>query len=200
MAANLLLSTAYLPPVEYFSLIRNTGRIIIELEESYIKQTYRNRCMILASEGPIRLTVPVMKDGRKDAPVRDVTIDYSKRWQQVHLRAMASSYNSSPYFQFYFERIESCILKNHKFLIDLNSELLLVCLEMLKLERKVSFTERYEPDTDGDNDYRYRITPKINSGLYFKPYPQVFNRDGFIPGLSIADLIFNMGPESADCL
>lgn len=200
MAGKLLLSTAYLPPVEYFSLISNSGKILIELEESYIKQTYRNRCMILASDGTIRLTVPVMKDGRKDAPVKDVTIDYSKRWQQVHLRAMRSSYNSSPWFQFYFERFENCILKNHKFLIDLNSGLLMVCLEILKLERKVSFTKRYEPESDGDNDYRYRITPKMDSGFYYKPYPQVFNRGVFVPGLSIADLIFNTGPDAADYL
>lgn len=200
MAGQILLSTAYLPPVEYFSRIKDATDIVIENEESYLKQTWRNRCMILAADGPVRLTVPVMKDGRKNTVVKDLTIDYSKRWQQVHLRAMISSYNSSPYFQFYFERIESCILRNHKYLIDLNNEILSVCLELLRLEKKFSITKLYEPYQGYDDDYRYRITPKLESDYYYSPYPQVFGTGGFIPGLSIVDLIFNTGPQAADYL
>ncbi len=200
MAGQILLSTAYLPPVEYFSLIKNASDIIIEYEESYIKQTYRNRCMILAADGPVRLTVPVKKDGRKYATVKDFTVDYSKRWQQVHLRTMASSYNSSPWFQFYFEKIESCILRNHKFLIDLNNEILSVCLGLLKIEKKFSFTCHYEPCHGSDNDYRYRIAPKLDSDFHYCPYPQVFGTGGFIPGLSIVDLIFNTGPMAVGYL
>ncbi len=84
----ILLSTAYFPPAEYFSLIKNTDTVLIEQEENYIKQTYRNRCKILASNGILVLSVPVMKGSPGKGPIKEVTIDYSKRWQQVHIRAI----------------------------------------------------------------------------------------------------------------
>ena len=88
MQGDLILSTAYFPPAEYFSLINNADAVIIEQEENYIKQTYRNRCRILSSNGILILSVPVIKGRNIKAHVKDVTIDYSKRWQQVHLRAL----------------------------------------------------------------------------------------------------------------
>ncbi|MCX6255506.1 MAG: WbqC family protein [Bacteroidia bacterium] len=120
MAAKILVSTAYLPPVEYFSLILRADEIFIEREENYLKQTYRNRCKILSAHGPQILSVPVYLGSLHKIPIKDIRIDYSKRWQQVHLRAMTASYNSSPFFEFYFENIEKIISKNHEFLLDLN--------------------------------------------------------------------------------
>jgi hypothetical protein len=138
MPGEVLLSTAYFPPAEYFSLIKNAGTVIVEKEENYIKQTYRNRCKILASDGMMVLTVPVTKGGNKKAHVKDIKIDYSKRWQQIHIRALISSYNRSPYFQFYFENFERILLKNHKFLLDLNDGLLNKCLEILSINNCIT--------------------------------------------------------------
>jgi len=196
MPGEILLSTAYLPPAEYFSLIKNAGDVFIEQEENYIKQTHRNRCKILASTGILVLTVPVMKGNLLKVQVKNITIDYSKRWQQVHIRALTSSYNRSPYFQFYFEDIEKIVLKNHKFLLDLNDELLFKCLEILKVNKCILHTSSFNPDSGTNNDFRNRISPKEISGYQSRPYIQVFSSDGFEPGLSILDLIFNMGPES----
>jgi hypothetical protein len=196
MPGEILLSTAYLPPAEYFSLIKNAGNVFIEQEENYIKQTHRNRCKILASTGILVLTVPVMKGNLLKVQVKNITIDYSKRWQQVHIRALTSSYNRSPYFQFYFEDIEKIVLKNHKFLLDLNDELLFKCLEILKVNKCILHTSSFNPDSGTNNDFRNRISPKEISGYQSRPYIQVFSSDGFEPGLSILDLIFNMGPES----
>lgn len=196
MPGDLLLSTAYFPPAEYFSLIKNSDKVFIEQEENYIRQTYRNRCRILVSDGILNLSVPVMKGGRIKAPVKDITIDYSKRWQQVHFRAMISAYNRSPYFQFYFELIEKILLRNHKFLLDLNDELLRVCLDILKIKRSVMHTFTYETVAGTDQDFRYSITPKKVPESNYIPYIQVFSQGEFVPGLSIIDMIFNMGPES----
>jgi hypothetical protein len=121
MEEKILVSTAYLPPVEYFSVISGADNILIEREENYIKQTYRNRCYILSAHGPQLLSVPVYLGSLHKTGIKDIRIDYSKRWQQVHLRAMTASYNSSPYFEFYFENFEKIILKNKNFLLDLNS-------------------------------------------------------------------------------
>ena len=173
---------------------------MIEQEENYIKQTWRNRCRILASNRILTLSVPVMKGDLLKVKVKDIIIDYSKRWQQVHLRAMTSSYAKSPFFQFYVEDIEKILLKNHKFLLDLNNDLLNKCLEIVEIKKCISYTYSFESVNTKENDYRFRISPKVNSEYIPRPYIQVFSQDGFIPGLSILDMIFNLGPGSADYL
>jgi len=201
MAGKILISTAYLPPVEYFSLVTQTDQIIIEKEENYIKQTYRNRCYILSAQGIQLLSVPIFLGSLHKTHIKDIKIDYSKRWQQIHLRAMIASYNSSPYFEFYFENIEKIILKNHNFLLDLNMELLESILTLLHIKKTISYSTIFEPVCNSEYDFRYKISPKIESHFPGKPYFHVFNKKkSFVPGLSILDLIFNMGPDSTGYL
>jgi len=197
MPGEILLSTAYFPTAEYFSLIKNAETVFIEREENYIKQTYRNRCKILTSNGTLNLSVPVMKGSAIKAPVKDIEIDYSKRWQQVHLGAITSAYNRSPYLQFYSEYLGKILLKSHRFLIDLNDDLLCMCLEFLNIDKCILYTSTFQPDMGLPSDFRYRLSPKKKGpGFTSRPYIQVFGDSGFVPGLSILDLIFNMGPES----
>jgi hypothetical protein len=200
MQADLILSSAYFPPSEYFSLINNAVSVIIEQEENYIKQTYRNRCRILSSNGILVLSVPVIKGRNIKALVKDVTIDYSKRWQQVHLRALVSAYNRSPYFQFYFESLEKILLEKKKYLIDLNDALLYKCLEILNINKFITYTSSYWTGKSTNMDFRYSITPKSASAFISRPYIQVFSNNEFVQGLSILDLIFNTGPDSPQYL
>lgn len=197
MAGKLLLSTAYFPPACYFRLIRDAENIFIEREENYIKQSYRNRCIILASNGVLSLSVPVTKGDRLKAPVKDIRIDYSKRWQQVHIRAFTSAYGRSPYFLYYSENIFSILQKKQRFLIDLNHELLQECLALLDINKCINYTSSFEPASLQPGDYRYSISPKKEQVFSSKPYIQVFGEAGFVPGLSIIDLIFNLGPDTA---
>ena len=166
-----------------------------------MKQSYRNRCYILSSHGLQLLSVPVYLGSQHKTPLKEIRIDYSKRWQQVHLRALTASYSSSPYFQFYFEIIEKIISRKIDFLIDLNTELTQSFLEILKMKSKLIFTTDFEPAGSGDNDYRYNLSPKKQSQFSGKEYIQVFGNDNhFVQGLSIVDLIFNMGPEAVGYL
>jgi hypothetical protein len=197
MPVNILLSTAYLPPAEYFARIANAGKVLIEKEENYIKQTYRNRCYILSASGPQALTVPVYKGSPHKTPVKDIRIDYSKRWQQVHLGALAAAYGSSPFFLYYYESIEKIILHNHEFLLDLNMDLLRAILKMIKLEAGISYTESFSPAEKAENDFRYSISPKNNTNYRSKQYTSVFITDeDFSWRLSIVDLLFNTGPDA----
>jgi len=201
MAGRILVSSAYLPPSEYFSVISQADEILVEKHENYLKQTYRNRTYILSAHGPQSLSIPVYQGSLHKTPVKDIRIDYSKRWQQVHLRAMTAAYNSSPYFEFYFENIEKIISKNHTFIIDLNMELIKSVLAILKIIKTISFTSDFEPTKNKDYDFRYRISPKEESLFTIKEYSQVFRQSGpFVNGLSIIDLIFNMGPDSVSYL
>jgi len=197
MTGKILLSTAYLPPIEYFSYIKKAESVFIEREENYLKQSYRNRCYILSAGGPQLLTVPVYKGSFHKTPVKEIRIDYSKRWQHIHLRALSSSYESSPYFIYYFEIIEKIILSDYEFLLDLNMDLLKAILKMMKIETPVLYTSEFQPIGIYENDLRYKINPKKTSYYQQKKYMQVFDNDaGFVAGLSIMDLVFNMGPEA----
>jgi hypothetical protein len=198
MPGEILLSTAYFPTSEYFSLIKNADAVFIEQEENYVKQTYRNRCRILTSSGILNLSVPVTKGASLKARVKDVEIDYSKRWQQVHIKSITSAYNRSPYFLFYFEHLEKILLKSHRFLFDLNDELLYKCLEFLNIDKCILHTSFFQPSKRLPQDFRYRISPKEGSGFNSMPYIQVFGNNEFVPDLSILDMIFNVGPESSD--
>ena len=201
MERKILISTAYLPPIEYFSQISRADEILVEKEENYLKQTYRNRCYILSAYGTQLLSVPVYLGSLHKTPIKEIRIDYSKRWQQVHLRAMTASYNASPYFEFYFENFERIISKNHEFLLDLNMALSESILEILKIKKRLSYTTYFEPTGDNQDDFRYKIIPKKESAVTAIKYLQVFdNGGGFVPHLSIIDLIFNMGPEAGDYL
>ena len=201
MAVKISLSTAYFPPVEYFSLISRADEVVIEKEENYLKQSYRNRCYILSAHGPQLLTVPVYQGSQHKTAIKEIRIDYSKRWQQVHLRALKASYSSSPYYQFYFENIEAIISKRIDLLIDLNMELLESLMKMLKLKQKISYSTQFRPKDISEDDHRYKISPKKVSAFRGKEYMQVFgNNKGFVTGMSIVDLIFNMGPEAIDFL
>jgi hypothetical protein len=197
MSGAILISTAYLAPIEYFARISMADKVLVEREENYLKQTYRNRCYILASGGPHILSVPVYTGKFPKIPVKEIRIDYSKRWQQVHSRALMASYGSAPYFQYYFEDIERIIKKNHNFLLDLNEELTESVISMLKISTRLEYTTDFEPALNKENDFRYTITPKKRSDYQVKIYTQVFDPGKtFIPNLSIIDLLFNMGPDS----
>jgi hypothetical protein len=201
MGGIILVSTAYLPPVEYISMISQADEVLVELEENYLKQSYRNRCYILSAHGPQLLSVPVCTGSQHKTPLKEIRIDYSKRWQQVHLRAMTAAYSSSPYFQFYFENIEKIISKKTDFLIDLNMELTETVLKMLKLNISLTQTTHFEPIGEAANDFRYKISPKKKSQFIVKEYMQVFNTFNRTDHrLSIIDLVFNMGPEAVDYL
>jgi hypothetical protein len=201
MPGEILLSTAYLPPAEYFAMLMSTREALVEKEENYIKQTYRNRCYILSSGGPLLLTVPVLLGSFHKTPVKEIRIDYSKRWQQVHIGALVAAYRSSPFFIYYFETLEKIILSGHELLLDLNDDLLKALLEMLDLKVNLSYTGNFTPAGETGNDFRYSIGPKKESAYKPKKYAQVFSSPSeYFNRLSIVDLLFNMGTEAAECL
>lgn len=203
MADKYLLSTAYFPPVSYISLINSSDKIYIENKENYLKQTYRNRCLILAANGQCALSVPVLEGSFRKTPVNEIRIDYTKRWQQVHLRALISSYKSSPFFEYYFEDIEKVILGKPEYLLDLNMNSLRTVLKLTRISTQVVYTDSFEHVNGEKYDFRYSISPKKEDPGVFpaKEYYQVFsNKFGFVRGLSILDLIFNTGPDLVNYL
>lgn len=195
-----VVSTAYFPPVEYFMAAAMTGRIMIEACESYVKQSYRNRCRICACDGILSLTVPVSISGSRDISCAEV--DYSKSWLQQHERAIISAYRTSAFFEYYQDDIFPVLEARHAGLLELNTALTLRLMELLGIRCEVSFTTEYTPSYGpGFLDLRDSLHPKKTVPEIFrnryKPYYQVFSdRYGFIAGLSALDLLCNEGPDA----
>lgn len=195
MQGSVLLSSAYLGSVSYYQTVASADQVRIEQYDHYHKQTYRNRCRILTSNGVMDLSVPVINTGAKMC-VKDLRIAYVENWQQVHWRAIASAYNSSPFFEYYRDDFEPFYTRKTEFLIDLNMELMRVVMELIGLKTEVSLTDDYLTETS-PLDLREAFSPKTESTLPLRPYYQVFDQKfGFVRDMGVLDLLFNMGPES----
>lgn len=195
----LLLSSAYLPPVCFFMAMKGHDKVLVERCDSYHKQTYRNRCVIATPTGPQSLTVPVIHGNNPRQTMRDVRISSHGNWRHLHWNALASAYMNSPFFMYYEDDLRPVFEKNHTFLIDFNMQLLEVVMQLAGIPAAVSLTDSYAPEgsVSPGNDYRQLVEPGVTRGMEFKPYYQVFSeRTGFLANLSIADMLFNLGPET----
>ncbi len=199
----IILSTAYFPNVQYLSKFLAYKNILIEQMDTYAKQSYRNRCIISSANGPLPLTVPVVKNFR--TPVKDIKIDYSEEWQKKQHRAILSAYKNSAFYDYYFPEFEEFFEKKEKFLIDLNMKILDVILDNFGIDKKYSLTNVFikEPTCV---DFRDKIHPKASKNANDKSfkqakYYQVFeDKHGFVGNLSVLDLLFNEGPVGLQVL
>jgi hypothetical protein len=202
---SLLLSTAYFAPIQYYSKFLNYDEIYIEQFEHFNKQTYRNRCLVLGGNGPIQLVVPVVKGRGTKILIKDLEISYDTDWQRNHWRTIFSAYSSSPFFEYYKDDIQHFFETRQKFLLDLNLNIHETIGELLEIENNTLLTSDFEKAPEGTVNLREAISPKISSGADFEfqpqKYTQVFSdKLGFIPNLSILDLLFNEGPNSYSVL
>ncbi|MBR6424084.1 MAG: WbqC family protein [Bacteroidales bacterium] len=141
-----VLTTAYLPPVEYFYAIAHSDRVLIEQHEAYQKQSWRNRCRILATAGPEDLSIPVVKEERLSRPIRDIRIDYGEPWLQHHIRAFSAAYNHSAFYDYYADDLIPLLERKPVFLFDLNMSLLEKLMALLGLDVPVSLTDFFVTD------------------------------------------------------
>jgi len=190
--------TAYMPPIIYFALLLKCDNILIEAQETYLKQTWRNRATIMSVQGVLDLSIPVIKPHGNKTKTFEIEIDTSQKWQNNHWRAIKSAYNKSPYFLYYKDAIKSLIYSNEKSLLNYNTAFLRFFLSCFKIEKNITFTEEYHPIPETE-DLRVLLSPKKHSLLPLERFPvyyQVFSdRFPFIPNLSILDLLVNEGPD-----
>ncbi|MFZ4547110.1 MAG: WbqC family protein [Bacteroidales bacterium] len=197
----ILLSTAYFPPVSWMATALNFDDVIIEIHETYPKQTYRNRCKIATSAGALNLTIPVNRINGNHTKTYEIQIDYSQNWQLLHWRTIVTAYSKSPYFLFYRDYFEPLFSLKNDTLLEFNARVLTATIKALQsIDLQICNTIKYRV---GDDflDLRNEFHPKdkTNKSLTFElpRYIQTFEENhGFIPDLSILDLIFNLGPQA----
>ncbi len=188
----------YFPPIDYFrALVKHA--VVLEWADRYQRQSYRNRCHIYGANGLLLLSVPVSHRGIRKA--KDRQIAYDSNWQKQHWKSLESAYSHAPYFQFYEAGLRPLYGKREKFLYDLNLKTLELTTDWLELDCSPRQTQYYEKIPTGVLDFRDSFNAKNRRTANFTPYRQVFaHKHGFLPNLSILDLLFCTGPESISYL
>ena len=193
----IVLSTAYLPTIEYFAFIAKSEVFFMEDAETYQKQSYRNRAYIMTAGGVQTLILPTRHETQRGC-IRDVRIDYKCPWQMKHWRAIESAYSGTPYFLYFRDFLYPFFEKKYEFLFDYNLELTTVLLQLFKIKKAPVFTGTYKKEYHERFDLRDLIHPKKDPVLQGAPYHQIFDdRFPFSGNLSVIDLLFNAGPDRA---
>lgn len=209
-----ILSSTYFGPVQWYQKLNRYDICLIEQYDNFIKQTYRNRCLIPAANGVQALTVPVERpdEGRQDKTLmKDIRISEHGNWRHLHWNALLSAYGESPFFEYYADEIRPFFEKRWDFLFDFNQEITMKMCELLDLRPRTESTESYwvretkdlltgKGKNPGAVDFRDVIRPKHPGGdmeFQVRKYYQVYElKYGFQPNMSILDLLFNEGNEA----
>ena len=182
----------YFGPISYFQEILKAENLKFEIQESFPKQTYRNRCFIQGANGKLRLAIPIRHDGSRQ--IKDLRVSSDTEWQKEHFKSLEAAYRRSPYFEFYEDSLCPVFLeKKYKYLIDLNFNILEQLLILLQLNNDFSISESYVESEENDFRNAYNAKTKVD----LPEYTQVFSEKmEFQSDLSILDLLFNEGPQS----
>lgn len=197
-----LLSTTYFGPVQWYQKLNRFACCKIEQYDHFVKQTYRNRCVIPTTNGLQALSVPVEKFENHKCLLKDVRVSDHGNWRHIHWNALLSAYGESPFFEYYADDIRPFFEKKWDYLLDFNLETTAKICELLDIHPTITLTDAYVDDGDGKDvtDFREVIHPKHpqpDADFTAKPYYQVYHQKyGFRPNMSILDLLFNEGNEA----
>lgn len=197
----ILIHPTYFPNIAHFVAIAQAKHVIWELEDNFVKQTYRNRTYIYGANGKLLLNIPVIYSQKNRQKYKGVTIFNSERWQLQHWKSLESAYRTSPFFEFYEDELKPLFFEDTELLLDFNLKCFEVICDCLQLNVSISKTSTFEKEVNDTSDLRHLVNAKNETQQNFEGYTQVFgDKHGFIPNLSILDLLFNEGPNALNYL
>jgi len=198
---NILLHPTYFPNISHFVAMANASEIVFEINDNFLKQTYRNRCYIYGANGKLALNIPVVHSQKNRQKYKDVKIFNAENWQSNHWKSLLSAYRTSPFFEYYEDELQPLFTLKADFILDFNFKCMEVICDCLQLDLNSSKTETYQKNIENQTDFRHLVYAKNETLQNFEPYTQVFNsKHGYIPNLSILDLLFNEGPNTLNYL
>lgn len=216
----------YLPWLRYFHKIAFSDVFVILDDIQYNKNGWQNRNKVKGAAGEVTLTIPVYSKFQQN--LDEVKIDNKTDWRKKHWKTLMTYYSKAPHFDKYKTLFNSIYERNWDFLNGINSEMLKLYLAALGIKTKIYFSS--EMNIAGEaTDRLINICKAVGCDTYlsgahateayldseaFKKagievkiqewkspeYKQLFPGVGFIPDLSIVDLLFNEGEKSAEIL
>ena len=179
--------------------------LVLEQYENYQKMSYRNRLVVAGSNGPLVLSIPLRSGRDQKTVITEILIDNRGSWQSIHWKSIESCYNRSPWFEFFRDDLKRLYEMPHERLVEWNLACTKWIFEKLGLHLSVSMTDVWKNHYDPGEwvDWRNRLLPKTIHSKFPSPpmYRQVFmDRTGFLPHLSILDLLFCEGKNAMQIL
>jgi len=154
---NILLHPTYFPNIAHFTAMVNANEVIFEVDDNFVKQTYRNRAYIYGANGKLTLNIPVIHSQKNRQKYRDVKIFNEEKWQSLHWKSLLSAYKTSPFFEFYEDELYPLFYNKTEFILDFNFKCFEVICDCLQLELKISKTKVYQSTIENVKDYRYLV-------------------------------------------
>ena len=191
----ILLPIFYLPPISWFAVfLKEEEEIVLEQYENFPKQTYRNRANIYGANGKLSLIIPISHSGKRI--MKQIEISHRENWKQNHWKSIKTAYQSSPYFEFYEDRLQKIFEFETESLIQFNLNALKIIQDILKTKKAYSLNNEYAK-VPSELNFRERFSAKKETEFEMEEYYQTFSdKLGFEKDLSILDLICNKGPET----
>lgn len=193
--AKCVIHPTYFPSVSQFHLLLKNP-CVMEISDNYQKQTYRNRTYIYGANGKQLLSVPIQhtKGNNGRQLYKDVKVDNSYPWQKNHWKSLKTAYQTTPYFEFYEDVFEQVFSEKFNFLLDLNFKTIEAILSCLSVDIQWEKTSQYQEKCADFQDFRFLTDAKKEWEIQQEGYYQIFQqKHGFLPNLSILDLLFHEG-------
>lgn len=201
MQMNIIIHPTYFPNIASFVALAKAEQITFEVDDNFLKQTYRNRCYIYGANGKLALNVPVIHTQKNRQKYQDVKIFNETNWQDLHWKSLLSAYRTSPFFEYYEDDIKPLFNSKAHYILDFNLKCFEVVSDCLQLDLQPSKSEIYQKQPENIIDFRALVNAKKEMTQQFDSYTQVFSdKHGFVPNLSILDLLFNEGPNAVNYL
>ncbi|NER15676.1 WbqC family protein [Spongiivirga citrea] len=195
-----LIHPCYFGSVSQYAIVSQYEKITFEIHDNYQKQTYRNRMYIYGANGKQLLNIPIQHQSGIKVKYADVLISYAENWQKEHWKSLESAYRTSPFFEFYEDELQLLYEVKEEKLLNFNLKCHQFLVDNLPLETTALESDHFEIDQN-EEDYRHLVSAKKDFTPNQPIYTQVFaNKHGFIPNLSVLDLLFNEGPNAVSYL
>jgi len=197
-----LLECEYFPCISWYRNFLLHEQIIIEQCENFQRASLRNRCYVAGPNGKLALSVPLQEGRNQKTLMKDVKISYREKWQHVHWRTLLACYNRTPYFEYFQHLLEPLFEKKYTYLMDLNINSLQAMNQCVSVKKEISLTENFlfiQPTEILDLRYSFNAANSEdgNAISYIQPFEE---KNGFIKGLSMLDMLFCTGKQATELL
>jgi hypothetical protein len=202
---------AYFPPLSYTALIGHVDHFILADTFRYRSETFQNRSKLRNAPGGHWITIPLF--GRPEgAPIEAVEIETGGRWREKHWRSFLYDYRSTMYFEYYedafrpfFEQEWACLADCVCRSVALQAELMDLRTPITRASALANRPRSLDAILEATGADVLAVPadpspPSLSSGTvetvrYDHPtYRQNF--EGFEPGMTALDLLFNYGREA----